>query len=84
MISEIFNALRAGKELKDPAKWKNRQETTNLVGTVLAGIVYLLRMRYPDIPIPDVLTQYGAEAIGAVLLISNLYFTRATTKKIGI
>jgi hypothetical protein len=84
MISEIFNALRAGQELKDPAKWKNRQETTTLVGTVLAGIIYLLRMKYPEIPIPEMVIQYGAEVIGLVLLIANLYFTRATTKKIGI
>jgi hypothetical protein len=54
---------------------------TNLIGAVLAGIITLVRWKYPDLLMPEGLTQYAAEAIGSVLVLVNLYLTRATTKK---
>jgi len=81
MISELYNALKAGQELQDPARWKKGQELTNLVGAVLAGLVTLLRWKFPDVFIPDGFSEYGAEAIGTILVMINLYLTRATTTK---
>lgn len=78
---ELFKALQAGQELQNPEKWKKGQELTNLVGAVLAGIITLLRWKFPDMVVPDGVTQYAAEAIGTILVIVNLYLTRATTKK---
>ena len=48
MITEMIKAVKAGEELKDPAKWKNRVETINLVGIVLAAIVLIVRWKYPS------------------------------------
>jgi len=81
MITEMIKAVKAGEELKDPAKWKNRVETINLVGIVLAAIVLIVRWKYPTIIIPAGVTEYVAEIIGTILAIVNLYFNRATTKK---
>jgi hypothetical protein len=81
MITEVIKAVKAGEELKDPAKWKNRVETINLVGIVLAAVVMIIRWRYPTVVIPDGVTEYIAEIIGTILAIINLYFNRATTKK---
>lgn len=81
MITEVYTALKAGQELQNPAKWKKGQELTNLVGAVLAGIITLLRWKFPDILIPDGFTQYAAEIIGTILVMVNLYLTRATTTK---
>jgi len=81
MITEIYSALKAGQELKNPAKWKKGQELTNLVGVVIAGVITLLRWKFPDIFIPDGFTEYAAEAIGTILAMVNLYLTRATTTK---
>jgi hypothetical protein len=81
MISEVFNAVKAGQELQNPAKWKKGQELTNLTGAVIAGFVTLLRWKFPELLVPDGFTEYAAEAIGTILVIVNLYLTRATTKK---
>lgn len=81
MITELYAALKAGQELQNPAKWKKGQELTNLVGAVLAGIITLLRWKFPDIFIPDGFTEYAAEVIGTMLVMINLYLTRATTTK---
>jgi len=81
MISELFRALKAGQSLADPAAWKKGQELTNLVGAVIAGIITLLRIKFPDLLLPEGFTQYAAEAIGSTLVLVNLYLTRATTKK---
>ncbi len=81
MISELFTALHAGSSLSDPASWKKGQELTNLIGAVLAGVITLIRWKYPDFLLPEGATQYAAEMIGSVLVLVNLYLTRATTKK---
>lgn len=81
MLVDLWNALEAGKSLSDPASWKKGQELTNLVGSALAGIITLLRWKFPDIFIPEGFTEYAAEVIGTILVIVNLYLTRATTKK---
>ena len=82
-IVAVLNALKYGQELKDPAKWKQGQELTNLVGGLIAAIIALIKANYPNFELP-----LGAEehiegiVIGALILI-NIYYTRATTKKIG-
>ncbi|MGV0961846.1 MAG: hypothetical protein ACOYB1_18630 [Limnohabitans sp.] len=81
MITEVYSALKAGQELKNPGKWKKGQELTNLVGAVIAGLITVLRWKFPDLLIPDGMSQYAAEVIGTVLVMINLYLTRATTTK---
>jgi len=83
MISEIFTALKAGEELKDPAKWKNRQVVINQVGAVVAGVVAFLKWKYPDVIIPEELKDMVIQTVGGGLVVVNYYLTVATTKKIG-
>lgn len=81
MISELVRAFQAGQELSNPAGWKKGQELTNLVGAVVAGIITVIRHFFPELLIPDGFSEHAAEAIGTILVIVNLYLTRATTKK---
>lgn len=81
MLAELWNALQAGKSLSDPASWKKGQELTNLVGAIIASIVTLLRWKFPDLLLPEGFTEHIAEIIGGILVMINLYLTRATTKK---
>lgn len=81
MVAELIRAFQAGQELTNPAKWKKGQELTNLVGAVVAGGVVVLRHFFPDFFVPDGASEYIAEGVGAILVIVNLYLTRATTKK---
>jgi hypothetical protein len=84
MISEIFNALRAGQELKDPTKWKKGQLLTNLVGAIVGGAIIFIKWKFPELPIPDGLQENLVEIIGAALVAINLYLIPATSKKVGV
>jgi hypothetical protein len=84
MISEIINAVKAGNELKDPAKWKKGQMLTNTIGAVVAGAIVLIKWKFPELPIPDGLQGNLVEIICGVLVAVNLYLIPATSKKIGV
>lgn len=81
LIADLYRAYQAGESLKNPAGWKKGQELTNRIGAVLAGVIVAVRYFYPDVVVPDGVTEYAVEAIGAILVIINLYLTRATTTK---
>lgn len=86
MIGTLITALKAGEELKDPAKWKNRVENINYLGALIAGIVAIIRWKYPyllpeDENLVRLLVDNTAEGIGTLLVAINLYMNRATTKK---
>lgn len=81
MIGEFWTALQAGRSLSDPASWKKGQELTNLIGALLAALITILRWKFPDLLLPEGFTEHAAEAIGTILVMVNLYLTRATTKK---
>lgn len=81
MITELIRVVQAGQELSNPAKWKKGQELTNLVGIVVSGLVELLRYFFPDVIISNGITEHITEGIGFFLITTNLYLTRATTKK---
>ena len=83
MLEKLFaaaKAVNAGEMLKDPAVWKNRQMTMNLVG-IIVGII-------PQFVDNVELTQADANAIsyGVTVLLGvvNTYLTAATSEKVGI
>lgn len=82
-IMAALNALKYGQELQDPSKWKKGQELTNLVGGLVAALIALARAKFPQIELPGEAQEYLVEIIIAVLVLANIYLTRATTKKIG-
>jgi hypothetical protein len=72
-------ALRYGSSLADPAVHKNRQNLVNaLVGLLGAGVVF-----FPVEVTPDEMASI-AGGIATVVGLFNLYFTVATTDKIGL
>ena len=83
MITQLFAALKAGQELKNPAQWKRGQQLTNLVGALITGLVMLLKYKYPDAPIPPGLQETVVEIVCAVLIVVNMYLTPASSKKIA-
>jgi hypothetical protein len=83
-LTTIFAAIQAGKELKNPASWKQGQMLTNLVGAVVAGVIVIVKWQFPDAPLPEGVEEYFAEIIGTILVVVNLYLTTATTTKIGV
>jgi hypothetical protein len=84
LLLKLAPALEAGKELKDSALWKSRQDTTNRIVAVITLIIAVVRMQWPDmIPISDEDIVIASAWIATGLFGLNSFFTRVTSKKIG-
>ena len=83
MIPALLNALKAGQELKDPAKWKKGQNLINGCAIVITGIVAVIRWQFPDVLISDDMIIELASIAALVLAFANRFITTASTKKIG-
>jgi len=84
LLLKIAPALAAGKELRNVRLWKNVQDVTNKIAAVLALLIAVARMAWPEmVPISDgdiiIYSAWIATGLGFV----NSFLTRATTKKIG-
>ena len=81
----IFEALKAGKSLKNPVGWKNVQTTSMLVGALLTFIIHLLPLFGVTLPISNDAMQTVvkpiSDGIAAVLFLFSAYLTPATTTK---
>jgi hypothetical protein len=82
-IGKMLGALKAGEELSNPAGWKNRATTVNLLVVVLSAIAYLATWA-TGVPIPDDVIADAAQAIAITLGLVNAYLFNATSKKVGI
>lgn len=80
----LFEALRKGKTLKNVEGWKNVQATSLTLGIVLSALCYILPFFGVEVNISAETKQALVEWIALGLFILNLYWTAATTKKIGI
>lgn len=81
---DVSKAMKAGEEISNPATWKENQNTINSISVILAGIVAVVRIKYPDLMIPDEYLLIIAGAAASVLAAINRIMTAITTKKIGI
>jgi hypothetical protein len=84
ILMKAFSALKAGEQLANVEGWKNLQLTTNIIATLFGFIVAIVRMKFPDVLIPDDQLLSLATGIATILGAINGYLTMATTKKIGI
>ena len=84
ILKAIFNALKAGEELKNSALWKDKQKTASAIVVVLGALAVIL----PHVGVHITISQDDIIAIGggiaAFLSIINGIITVATTKKISI
>jgi len=81
---KLIEALQKGKELADPATWKNRQNTMNLVIAVMSLIAFGLRLAGVDLKLSDDQLTGIAEAVAVILGVVNMFLINATSKKVGI
>lgn len=84
VIVDIFKAMQAGKEIKDPAKWKNYQNIGNQFTVLLTFLVTVLRILGVDIGLTDEQLVTAGAALGILFGIANSVLTAITTKKISI
>lgn len=84
ILMKAFSALKAGEQLANVGGWKNVQVTTNLIVILLGFVVAVVRLKFPDVLVPDDQLLSLAMGIATILGAINGYLTVATTKKIGI
>ena len=77
-LMSILTALKAGQSLANPGGWKQVQNWINLSAGV-AGVAATFVPGLGAVLTPDVI-EAAAGILGAV----NVYFTTATTDKIGL
>ncbi len=84
MITEMIEALQAGKQLENSAGWKNAQATANAIAAIIAAGVSGLSLFGVHLPIThEQIVTLGSA--GAVLLgLFNSYTTAATSKSVGL
>jgi hypothetical protein len=83
LLDKLFaagRAIQAGEQLKNPAAWKNVQLLMNAFLTILGAVLVFV----PDLEVSDAqlnAVAYGLATLGGLL---NVYFTAATTTKVGL
>jgi len=76
-LMRALEVLKAGQQVADPAAWKNAQVWTNFV----AALFMLLQAFGLDFGFSLV----HFEAIGLIIVfVVNMYFTIASSKKVGL
>ena len=80
----INEALEIGKQIADPAIWKNRGLLANKIAAVITLIPGILKSFGYDVPLmEDDLVIALSSAISALLFFLNNKLAQATSKKIG-
>lgn len=82
-ISRLKEAMECGKEVTDPALWKNQSVTANKIAVVLSFICVVLKIAGVDLPITDGSLMVLAVGLAGVLSFANIIITLVTSKKVG-
>ena len=80
---KLKDAMQAGKEVKNPASWKEAQVTGSRVFYILALIIFGLKMAGVELPLTDEQIVVISGAIATVLGVINEVITTVSSKKIG-
>lgn len=83
-IRDIIMAMRHGKEIANPATWKNTQNTINIIASFLGVAVFVLRFCGVDLEISDDALLGIATGIATVLGAVNGIITTASSSKVGV
>jgi len=81
---KLIGALKAGEELDNSAKWKNKQLLANTVAIVILAIINGARAIDIQIPLTEPQVQIISDIIAGIIVLINGYLTIATSKKVGL
>lgn len=80
-VAALFDLLRKGRVVTDPARWKNRQITSSMIVAVLWALVHTAEAFGNEIPVGS--ETVDAVAVGVLALV-NWVLTLATSDKVGL
>lgn len=84
VVTDLFSAFRAGRELANTATWKKRQVLVNALVAVLTAAVALAAFLGHPVNLDSQDVQAIAAAIAALVGVFNGAATVATTTRIGL
>ena len=82
-VSRLKEAMECGKDVADPAGWKNKAVTANKIAVVLSFLVVVLKIAGVNLPISDADLEVLAVGLAGVMSFANIIITLATSKKVG-
>ena len=83
LLVDFLQAFKAGKELKDPATWKQAQRATNAIGSIIICGVAISKFCGYDIHISDAQAFAIAGGVATILGVFGDIMTVATTTKLS-
>lgn len=81
---DLFKAIRAGKQLKEPKVWSNGASLSNVLATILTFSVGAAKMFGLDLPVTDDQLLSLSGGLAVVLGVINSVVHVATNKESGI
>lgn len=82
-VTRLKEAMECGKEVADPAGWKNKSVTANKIAVVLSFALVIARVAGVNLPVSDADLEVLAVGLAGVLSFINIIVTLVTSKKIG-
>jgi hypothetical protein len=82
-FTDVWTAMQRGKEIANPKMWKDVQNTTNVLASLLGVVVFALKIFGVDLPFTDKELLVVAGAIAAILGLANKVLTTITSRKVG-
>jgi hypothetical protein len=80
-LLDIFGALKAGREIADPTKWKNAANLGRLIAAVVSAGVALYRVFVGELIITDEQIIVISGAIATVIMVISNILSVITTRK---
>lgn len=84
MLQAMFQAMQYGKEVADPAAWKNRAIITNAITGVLFALMAIGRSFGVGIELDKTVVEGLAGGIVSLVAIFNAIIHLTTSKKVGV
>lgn len=81
---DLFKALKAGKQLKNPEVWANRQSLANICATIISFVVGAAKLLGLEVPVTDAQILEFGSAAAVILGTGNAIISVATTKDAGV
>lgn len=81
---KLIGALKAGEELDNPAKWKNKQLLANTIAIIILAIINGAQAVDIYIPLTEAQINLISEIVAGLIVLINGYLTIATSKKVGL
>lgn len=79
-LKVFFELFQKGKEVADPAKWKNRQITATMLVGLLLALVHVAKEFGYELPIDE---TSATSIAGGIIAIVNVILTYVTSARVG-